>query len=90
MNCFLRIWEFYLSGIIEVIVYVFLIVICFWLKVLGLSWFMGIIDLFMKEFLVFDFDFCVGIGENKSLLSRLFMLFFFGSDVMGFIFCLFV
>lgn len=79
-----------MSGIIEVIVYVFFFVICLWFKVLGLSWFVGIIDVLLKEFILFVFDFCVGFGESKSFFLKLMMLFLFGCDVIGVIFCLLV
>lgn len=83
LNRLPRIRELYLSGTTEATVYALSTVTCPRLKVLGLSWSMGITDSLMKELLVLDSDSRAGTGENKSSLSRLSTLFLSGSDVTG-------
>ena len=83
LNRLPRIRELYLSGTTEATVYALTTVTCPRLKVLGLSWSMGITDSLMKELLVPDSDSRAGTGENKSPLSRLSTLFLSGSDVTG-------
>lgn len=83
LNRLPRIRELYLSGTTEATVYALSTVTCPRLKVLGLSWSMGITDSLMKELLVPVSDSRAGTGENKSSLSRLSTLFLSGSDVTG-------
>lgn len=78
-----RIRELYLSGTTEATVYALSSVICPRLKVLGLSWSVGITDALLKELILPVSDSRVGPGESKSPFLKLTTLFLSGCDVTG-------
>lgn len=83
LNRLPRIRELYLSGTTEATAYALSSVICPRLKVLGLSWSVGITDSLMKELILPVTETRVGPGETKSPLLRLSTLFLSGCDVTG-------
>jgi len=83
LNRLPRIRELYLSGTTEATVYALSSVICHRLKVLGLSWSVGITDSLLKELVLPVSDSRAGSGETKSPFFRLSTLFLSGCDVTG-------
>ena len=83
LNRLPRIRELYLSGTTEATVYALSSVICPRLKVLGLSWSVGITDSLLKELVLPVSDSRAGSGETKSPFFRLSTLFLSGCDVTG-------
>ena len=83
LNRLPRIRELYLSGTTEATAYALSTVICPRLKVLGLSWSVGITDSLMKELILPVSDSLTAPGDNKSPLLGLSTLFLSGSDITG-------
>ena len=83
LNRLPRIRELYLSGTTEATVYALTTVVCPRLKVLALSWSVGITDSLLKELVLPVSDSRAGPGETKSPLLRLSTLFLSGCDVTG-------
>ena len=83
LNRLPRIRELYLSGTTEATAYALSSVICPRLKVLGLSWSVGITDSLLKELVLPVSDSRAGPGETKSSFFRLSTLFLSGCDVTG-------
>lgn len=78
-----RIRELYLSGTTEATAYVLSSVVCPRLKVLGLSWSVGITDALLKELVVPVSDSRACPGESRSPFLKLSTLFLSGCDVTG-------
>ncbi|KAM7446348.1 Lysine-specific demethylase 2A [Porites harrisoni] len=83
LNRLPRIRELYLSGTTEATVYALSSVVCPRLKVLGLSWSVGITDSLLKEIILPVSDSRAGSVESKSSFYRLTTLFLSGCDVTG-------
>lgn len=83
LNRLPRIRELYLSGTTEATVYALSSVVCPRLKVLGLSWSVGITDSLLKEIIWPVSDSRAGSVESKSSFYRLTTLFLSGCDVTG-------
>lgn len=83
LNRLPRIRELYLSGTTEATLYALSSVVCPRLKVLGLSWSVGITDSLLKELVLPVSDSRAGPGETKSPFFRLSTLFLSGCDVTG-------
>ena len=78
-----RIRELYLSGTTEATAYVLSSVVCPRLKVLGLSWSVGITDALLKELVLPVSDSRACPGESRSPFLKLSTLFLSGCDVTG-------
>ena len=83
LNRLPRIRELYLSGTTDATVFALSTVTCPRLKVLGLSWSVGVTDSLLKELIISSSDPRGGTGESKGPFHGLCTLFLSGCDVTG-------